>query len=120
MEVLVPSTLADALDAAAAHPGAALLAGGTDLMVDINFGRARPETIVVVQRLPELRGLERDGRLVLTGPVQSPAERQAAEDVVLAAVPHAKIENEIEVESLVLGGESALESAVDHVEEGRG
>ena len=48
MEVLVPSTLGDALDAAAAHPGAALLAGGTDLMVEMNFGRARPETIVVV------------------------------------------------------------------------
>ena len=63
MEVLVPSTLGDALDAAAAHPGAAILSGGTDLMVEMNFGRARPETIVVVQRLPELRGLERDGRI---------------------------------------------------------
>ena len=63
---------------------------------------------------------ERGGKLVLTGFVQSPAERQAAEDVVLAAVPHAKIENEIEIEAFLLGGESALESAVDHVEEGRG
>lgn len=61
MNVLLPRTLAEALQMAAAHPDAELLAGGTDLMVEINFGRKRPESIVVVDRLPELRGIERNG-----------------------------------------------------------
>lgn len=46
-----------------AHPESELLAGGTDLMVEINFGRKRPETIVVVDRLPELQGIERNGAI---------------------------------------------------------
>lgn len=61
--MLLPRSLGEALDALAAHPGADLLAGGTDLMVELNFGRKRPETIVVVQGLPELAGLARNGRV---------------------------------------------------------
>jgi CO/xanthine dehydrogenase FAD-binding subunit len=64
VDVEVPRTLDEAVAAAAAHPGATLLAGGTDVMVEINFGRLRPDTIVVVRGLPELRGLERNGRVV--------------------------------------------------------
>ena len=63
MEVLHPRSLGEALDALTRHPGAELLAGGTDLMVEINFGRRRPETIVLIQRLPELQGLDRDGKV---------------------------------------------------------
>jgi CO/xanthine dehydrogenase FAD-binding subunit len=61
VEIERPRSLAEALAALAAHPGADLLAGGTDLMVEINFGRKRPERIIVVQPLGELRYLERDG-----------------------------------------------------------
>ncbi len=61
MQVLLSRSLREALDALAAQPGADPLAGGTDLMVEVNFGRKRPETIVVVQRVPELQGLDRDG-----------------------------------------------------------
>lgn len=61
MQVLLPRSLAQTLEMAAAHPEADLLAGGTDLMVEINFGRKRPDAIIVVDRLPELRGIERNG-----------------------------------------------------------
>ena len=61
MEIERPRTLDGALAALAARPGAELLAGGTDLMVEINFGRKRPEHVVIVQPLPELRFLERNG-----------------------------------------------------------
>jgi CO/xanthine dehydrogenase FAD-binding subunit len=37
------------------------LAGGTDLLVAINFGRERPERVMSLGRLEELRGLSRDG-----------------------------------------------------------
>jgi CO/xanthine dehydrogenase FAD-binding subunit len=61
VDVLRPRSLREALDALATRPGAELLAGGTDLMVEINFGRKRPDSIVLVQRLPELQGLDRNG-----------------------------------------------------------
>jgi CO/xanthine dehydrogenase FAD-binding subunit len=38
MSVLVPTSLADAIAALAARPGAVILAGGTDLMVEVNEG----------------------------------------------------------------------------------
>ena len=42
MEVFLPRTLDEALAMKAAHPEALPLAGGTDVLVDINFGRLRP------------------------------------------------------------------------------
>src|SRR3954465_8328079 len=55
MEVLRPDSLAEALEMKAAHPGARPIAGGTDLMVELNFDRARPEEIIDLARVPELR-----------------------------------------------------------------
>jgi CO/xanthine dehydrogenase FAD-binding subunit len=54
MSVTVPTTLADAL-AALAAPGAVALAGGTDLMVEINAGLRRPSDVVALDRVPELK-----------------------------------------------------------------
>jgi CO/xanthine dehydrogenase FAD-binding subunit len=58
MRVETPSGLSQALAALQADPQATLLAGGTDLMVAINFGRERPEHLVCVGRLEELQALE--------------------------------------------------------------
>jgi CO/xanthine dehydrogenase FAD-binding subunit len=55
VEILRPDTLADALRMKAAHPGARPIAGGTDLMVELNFDRSRPEEIIDLARVPELR-----------------------------------------------------------------
>ncbi|MDP8959758.1 MAG: FAD binding domain-containing protein [Actinomycetota bacterium] len=54
MEIEWPSTLDEALDALRERPEATLLAGGTDLMVDVNFGRRRPEHVIALRRLEEL------------------------------------------------------------------
>ena len=62
----VPATrgLEEALEAKAAHPGALPLWGGTDVMVDLNFGRERPEAILDLTRVRELAEWEeRDGAL---------------------------------------------------------
>jgi CO/xanthine dehydrogenase FAD-binding subunit len=56
MEFLQPTRLADALSAKAANPGAVPIAGGTDLMVDVNFDRLRPEVLLDLGRVEELRG----------------------------------------------------------------
>jgi CO/xanthine dehydrogenase FAD-binding subunit len=60
MEVLRPDTLDEALDMKAAHPDARPIAGGTDLMVELNFDRARPATILDLTRVAELGDHGRD------------------------------------------------------------
>jgi CO/xanthine dehydrogenase FAD-binding subunit len=56
MGVHVATSLADALAAMAADPGAHVLAGGTDLMVEVNFGHRSPSAVIAIDRVPELRG----------------------------------------------------------------
>src|SRR5215217_1157719 len=58
MEFLQPEDWREALEARAAHPGALPLWGGTDVMVDLNFGRARPEAILDLTRVRELEEWE--------------------------------------------------------------
>jgi CO/xanthine dehydrogenase FAD-binding subunit len=67
MDVLVPHTLDEALAMKADRPEAIALAGGTDLMVDLNFGRLRPIAIVDVSRLSELSVLRQENGNVFLG-----------------------------------------------------
>ncbi len=63
-----PATLAEALALLEAHgPDARLLAGGTDLIIRLRDGSARPAVVIDVKRIPELCGgiREEDGRLVI-------------------------------------------------------
>jgi CO/xanthine dehydrogenase FAD-binding subunit len=50
-----PTDLDGALAALAERPDAHLLAGGTDLQVEINLGHRRPDAIVALRRVEELR-----------------------------------------------------------------
>jgi CO/xanthine dehydrogenase FAD-binding subunit len=64
MEFLQPTTWVEAIEARAAHPGAQPLWGGTDVMVEMNFGRERPEAVLDLTRVPELAEWEAvDGQL---------------------------------------------------------
>ncbi len=54
MELLQPETWEEALEAKAARPEAMPLWGGTDVMVEMNFARARPEAILDLTRVTEL------------------------------------------------------------------
>lgn len=66
MLVARPTTLAGVFDALDELPGAHLLAGGTDLMVEVNFGHRRPPSVVALRRVEELRGYDvRDDEVVL-------------------------------------------------------
>ncbi len=55
MEFLQPATWAEALDMKAAHPEATPIAGGTDVMVEINLDHRRPATILDLTRIRDLR-----------------------------------------------------------------
>jgi CO/xanthine dehydrogenase FAD-binding subunit len=60
MGVLAATSLDEALSALAAEPAAQVLAGGTDFMVEVNFGHRRPDAVVAVDRVPELKGWRHD------------------------------------------------------------
>ena len=55
MTVLAPTSLDEALSALADLPGALVLAGGTDAMVEVNMGHRKPTDVVSVNRVSELR-----------------------------------------------------------------
>jgi CO/xanthine dehydrogenase FAD-binding subunit len=64
MQFLQPGTLRDALAAKAERPEAVPIAGGTDVMVELNFDHRRPEAVVDLTRAKELAAWDRDdGRL---------------------------------------------------------
>ncbi len=54
MEVLQTDTWLEALELKAAYPDAVPIAGGTDLMVELNFDRTRPRAILDLTRIREL------------------------------------------------------------------
>ena len=61
VEILAPDTWEQALAMKAAQPDAVPIAGGTDLMVALNFDRARPQAILDLTRVAELRDWSTDG-----------------------------------------------------------
>ena len=60
MAVIVPRSLADALRALADLPGATVLAGGTDLMVELNSGHRQVGAVIAVNRVTELGSWRHD------------------------------------------------------------
>jgi CO/xanthine dehydrogenase FAD-binding subunit len=64
MEFLQPDSWREALEAKAAYPGAVPIFGGTDIMVEMNFDRGRPERVLDLTKVPEIQEWgEQDGRL---------------------------------------------------------
>ena len=73
METFRPTSLDEALDLLDAEPHATLLAGGTDLMVEVNYAHRRPGTVVALRRVAELA--EMDGRWIGAGVTWTRLER---------------------------------------------
>src|SRR5262245_18233285 len=64
MEFLQPRSWDEALAAKASAPEAVPIAGGTDVMVELNFARRRPPALLDLTQVPELTGWTvLDGRL---------------------------------------------------------
>jgi CO/xanthine dehydrogenase FAD-binding subunit len=62
MDVLTPHSLDEALRMKAQVPWAVPIQGGTDVMVDLNFDRARPDVLLNLNEVPELRGWSQSKR----------------------------------------------------------
>jgi len=86
MDVLLPRALEEALEMKADRPEARPIAGGTDVMVELNFDRDRPEALIDVSSLPELRDWQReDGTISLgAGVTYTRIMRELPEHVALA------------------------------------
>jgi CO/xanthine dehydrogenase FAD-binding subunit len=67
MEFLQPRSLPDALALKAERPDAVPIAGGTDVMVELNFDRRRPEAVLDLTRVPELAAWDRSDGGVRVG-----------------------------------------------------
>jgi CO/xanthine dehydrogenase FAD-binding subunit len=79
VDVLTPRSLDDALRLRAEHPGAVPIQGGTDVMVELNFDRARPETILNLNEVAELRGWSRSNGELRLGAGLTYAEAMSGE-----------------------------------------
>jgi CO/xanthine dehydrogenase FAD-binding subunit len=60
VDVHTPRSLAEALRLKAELPAARPIAGGTDLLVELNFDRSRPEAILNLAEVPELKTWTRE------------------------------------------------------------
>lgn len=67
MDFLRPATWQEALAAKAEHPSAVPIAGGTDLMVEINFDHRRPDALIDLNRVTELYEWEVGAETVVLG-----------------------------------------------------
>jgi CO/xanthine dehydrogenase FAD-binding subunit len=104
LDVEIARSLSEALAYLAAHPDAEPIAGGTDLMVEINFGRRRPERVVAIDRLDEITGIEVNGR-VRVGAGVTYARMLRADGLPLALVQAARTVGSPQIRSAgTLGG----------------
>jgi CO/xanthine dehydrogenase FAD-binding subunit len=60
VDVLAPRSLDEALRMKAERPDALPIEGGTDVMVELNFDRRRPDALLSLNEVPELKGWTRD------------------------------------------------------------
>jgi CO/xanthine dehydrogenase FAD-binding subunit len=67
MEFLQPATWSEALAMKAAHPDAMPIAGGTDVMVEINLDLHRPAAIIDLTRVRDLEEWGTDGPWIRVG-----------------------------------------------------
>jgi CO/xanthine dehydrogenase FAD-binding subunit len=67
MEVLTPRSFGEALRLRAEHPGALPIQGGTDVMVSLNFDDLRPDVLLNLNEVAELRGWSRENGTLRLG-----------------------------------------------------
>jgi CO/xanthine dehydrogenase FAD-binding subunit len=67
MPVAAPTTVDEVVAALAEAPHAHLLAGGTDLLVAVNAGSQRPQAVVSLHRVDELRSWSVEGGVLRLG-----------------------------------------------------
>jgi CO/xanthine dehydrogenase FAD-binding subunit len=78
VEVLTPRTLDEALRLKAERPDAVPIEGGTDVMVELNFDWARPDVLLNLNEVAELKGWGRENGALRLGAGLTYTEAMAA------------------------------------------
>jgi CO/xanthine dehydrogenase FAD-binding subunit len=99
--VVVPRSREEAVKAFGDGSGVTVLAGGTIVMPDVNYGRLRPETVVMLQQAG-LSGIGRNGSTLTIGATTTVAELETAPEP-LASVARQVADHEIRAQA-TLGG----------------
>jgi CO/xanthine dehydrogenase FAD-binding subunit len=87
--VMRPTTLSEAVAARAERPELWPVAGGTDLMVDVNFGRTELAGVLDLTAVAEMKGIDRDDQWIRIGaahPMADIADRLADVTALAGAV----------------------------------
>ena len=85
MDVLSPRTLDDALRLKSEAPAAWPIEGGTDVLVELNFDRARPPALINLNEVDELRAWSRENGALRLGAALTYTEcRRSLADVLPA------------------------------------
>lgn len=68
LDYLTPESINDALQILQQQKGKArIIAGGTDLLLDIESKKHNPEVLVDITRIPEIRGIQTEGNFLIIG-----------------------------------------------------
>jgi CO/xanthine dehydrogenase FAD-binding subunit len=78
MDVLTPRSLDEALRLKSEHPDAVPIQGGTDVMIELNFDRARPLALLNLNEVADLRGWSRENGTLVLGAGLTYTEAMAA------------------------------------------
>jgi aerobic carbon-monoxide dehydrogenase medium subunit len=76
-QVIVPTSRTEAVDAFGDGSGVTVLGGGTILMPELNYGKLRPERVLLLKDAG-LSGIERKGRSLTIGAMTTVAELEGA------------------------------------------
>jgi CO/xanthine dehydrogenase FAD-binding subunit len=66
MTVAIPLTIREALNVLKTTPDARLIQGGTDMMVEINFNHLKPNNVIALRRVQELRAWKKNANGTVT------------------------------------------------------
>lgn len=81
-----PRSMAEAVKLLSELPRACVMAGGTDLLVDIKQGLIHIENIVSLSKIKELKGIRKEGNRIRIGAMVTPKEI-ASHNLIQQAIP---------------------------------
>jgi carbon-monoxide dehydrogenase medium subunit len=100
-QVIAPTSRAEAVDAFGDGSGVTVLGGGTILMPEMNYGRLRPDRVLLLQNAG-LSGIARNGASLTIGAMTTVAELEQAPEPLGTAARHVA-DHEIRAQA-TLGG----------------
>jgi CO/xanthine dehydrogenase FAD-binding subunit len=100
-DVVVPASRDEAVAAFGDGSGVTVLAGGTILMPELNYGRLRPERVVLLQQAG-LAGIQRKGSTLTIGAMTTVAELEQAPEPLASAARYVA-DHEIRAQATIGG-----------------